>query len=112
MIESYALCFLAMVWFHLLLDYALQGEFMAKAKNPNSEDFGAPWKIVLSSHAFLQAVPVGLITGSWIAMILELFSHFTIDYFKCQKYLSFTQDQALHVICKAIWVGFMILGIP
>lgn len=111
-VESIALVFLGLVWIHLIMDYALQGNFMAKGKNPETEFYGVPWRTLLSSHAFLHAFPVAIITGSWLAGLGELIAHWGIDRLKCSGKITFNQDQMLHLVCKAIWTGFFVMGIP
>lgn len=91
--------------FHLLADYPLQGDFMAKAKNHTAPITGIPWLTVLFSHAAIHAGFVGLITGSWICAVIELFAHALIDYSKCNGEISFNIDQALHILCK---VGYAV----
>ena len=56
--------FCILFWCHILLDYALQGDFMSRAKNPflppgqATHPFpGVPPFLILFQHAFLQAGP-------------------------------------------------------
>ena len=56
--------FCILFWCHTLLDYALQGDFMSRAKNPfpppgqATYPFpGVPPFLILFQHAFLQAGP-------------------------------------------------------
>lgn len=99
--------FLALIWAHLLLDYALQGDFMSKAKNAAAPIAGVPWLLVLASHAFLQAGPVAYLTGSlWLAGA-EFFAHMVIDNEKCRGRISFLTDQLAHVACKGMWVALL-----
>ena len=102
-----------LVWCHILLDYALQGDFMARAKNPflppgqSTPSFpGVPAWFVLLQHAFLQAGPVVYFTGSWTLGACELCAHYVIDYVKCENRISFLTDQLLHILCKIVWVMF------
>ena len=57
--------FCILFWCHTLLDYALQGDFMSRAKNPfpppgqATYPFpGVPPFLILFQHAFLQAGPL------------------------------------------------------
>ena len=92
-----------MILGHFVCDYPLQGDFLAKAKNKNTAIPGVPWYQALIAHAGIQALSVYLITGIWWIALLELLCHAFIDNSKCKGWLSFNQDQALHMICKVLW---------
>ncbi len=92
---------------HLLADYALQGDFMAKAKNHLMPKPNVPWFTVLLSHATIHGIFVFLVTGNFIFMILEIVSHAWIDYAKSNGDISFNEDQILHLLMKAIYVFIM-----
>ncbi len=94
---------------HALFDYALQGDFMAKAKNPAAPIPGVPWYQPMSAHCFIHATAVYLITGTIVAGIFEFVAHFVIDYMKCTGNLSYNQDQFLHLACKAGYVLALVL---
>jgi len=96
--------FLALVWAHTLLDYALQGDFVSKAKNFVSPISGVPPRLILFQHAFLQAGAVVYITGSLLLGIVELIAHYIIDSLKITNKISFYIDQFLHVLCKVIYI--------
>lgn len=89
---------------HLLADYALQGDFMAKAKNHKAPIPGVPWQTILVSHAAMHSLAVYLITGSAVCAAIEQFAHTLIDYYKSDGRLSFNADQALHITCKVGYV--------
>ncbi len=90
----------ALIFAHLLADYPLQGDFMAKAKNRLAPVPGAPWLLILVSHAAIHAGFVLLITGVWWFAAIELVLHTWIDDAKCSGKISFVTDQLLHVFCK------------
>lgn len=96
-----------LVALHLLCDYPLQGDFMAKGKNKRAPIPGVPWYTVMASHAFLHATAVAALTGSLTCVVLEFSSHFLIDTLKCEGKISFNTDQALHVAMKAFYVLLM-----
>jgi hypothetical protein len=105
--------FLVMVIVHLLLDYPLQGDFLAKAKNHVAGVPGVPWTQALFAHAMIQAGGVWLVTGSMTLGVLELIAHAVIDYGKSAGwYVPWSQnphdayhiDQGLHVACKVLWI--------
>lgn len=95
--------FLVMVGVHALCDYPLQGDFLAKAKNRSAPIPGVPWWQAMAAHAAIQALGVGLATGSAPLALAEFVAHFVIDDCKCAGKLSYNQDQALHLACKALW---------
>lgn len=101
MINMFILLMLA----HFLCDYALQGDFMAKAKNHKAPIPGVPWLTVLTSHAATHAGFVVIITGSVAFGVIELIVHSVTDYLKCDGRLNFNQDQAIHLATK---VGFVV----
>lgn len=99
-LESLALLLVA----HLLVDYPLQGDFLAKAKNHTAPIPGVPAWLALASHAGLHAGAVWLITGSALFGAAELVAHAAIDRAKCSGKISFVTDQALHAACKILYV--------
>lgn len=90
---------------HLAFDYALQGDFMAKAKNHKAPFPGVPWQTILASHAAMHALAVYLITGSLVCAMVEQVAHTLIDYAKSDGRIAFNADQLLHIACK---VGYVI----
>lgn len=94
---------------HVLADYPLQGDFLAKAKNRFAPIPGVPWWQALSAHALIHGGMVGLITGYWWFGLFEFAAHWRIDYAKCKGDISFNEDQYLHVLCKFVWVVWVLL---
>lgn len=90
---------------HALCDYALQGDFMAKAKNRFASIPGVPWYQAMTAHCLIHAAAVYLITGSLWFAAAEFNFHFVIDDSKCAGRFGYNTDQALHVICKILWVA-------
>ena len=99
--------FALLVLVHLLADYPLQGDFMAKAKNPSTPIPGVPWYTLMGSHAFIHAAFVHLLTGSAICGAVEAGAHFAIDYAKCRNLIGYNADQLLHIACKLGYVLFL-----
>ncbi len=99
-----------MIGAHALADYPLQGDFLARAKNRKSPIDGVPWYQALAAHAAIHALFVGVITGSIYLAAAEFVAHCVIDDFKCQGRISFNSDQALHIICKVVWVLIFFVG--
>lgn len=95
---------LTLVFVHFLMDYPLQGDFLARAKNRMNPIPHVPWYHAMSAHAFLHAGAVYIVLGMWWIALLEFIAHFVIDDLKCRGELTYHQDQMLHVGCKIAWV--------
>lgn len=93
----------AMVFAHALADYPLQGDFLSRAKNRVAPIPGVPWYQALGAHAIIHGGFVWAITGVWWLGAAEAVIHAVTDDAKCTGRLSFNQDQAIHVACKAAW---------
>lgn len=91
-----------MIAAHFLLDYALQGDWMSKAKNPTLELIQGEeiWPLVLFGHSLLHATAVQVIAGSWLLFLVELLIHFATDYAKCKGRFGYNVDQFIHIGCK------------
>lgn len=96
---------------HFIGDFVLQHDTMAvhksrHAKTPmaleDNENFPA-WYYWLSSHAMVHGLIVYLATQSLVLGLIEIVIHWLIDFSKCEDYLSFNQDQLLHIICKCAY---------
>lgn len=95
--------FFLLMFGHFLADYPLQGEFLAQAKNRNTEIGKIFWKHALPAHAFIHGGFVALITGSLTLGVLEIIAHGYTDFLKCENKITLDQDQAIHIICKVVW---------
>lgn len=109
-IDAYLLFFWLMFG-HALADYPLQGDFLAGMKR-RWHDLGAhgAWAWGLTMHATIHAGFVFAFTGAPILGIAEFASHWLIDLAKCEKKISFKQDQCLHVLCKIAWTLLIATG--
>jgi len=92
---------------HCLCDYPLQGDFMAQGKNRNTAIGRDIWLMILPSHAAIHAGAVLVVTGSAAACIIEFVTHTLIDFLKCEGKITFAQDQAAHLLVKALIVTLM-----
>lgn len=100
---SFGSMFFALVVWHVLADYPLQGDFLAKAKNRTAPVPGVPWWQALGAHSLIHAAGVACITHSaWLALV-EFCAHAWIDDMKCRGRITFNVDQAMHIYCKALW---------
>lgn len=92
---------------HYVGDFALQSDYIARAKSPGQ----ANWIHPMIAHCVIQAGTVYYATGSTTLASFEFSSHFVIDLFKCQGHLSYTTDQLLHLFCRVAWAALFIKGI-
>lgn len=96
---------------HALCDYPLQGDFLAKGKNPYAPLPGVPWYQCMLAHALIHGAAVYLITGCLEFGLAETATHFMIDERKCAGKFGFNVDQLLHYSLKIAWVmPFLIMG--
>lgn len=109
-----------LVAMHLVCDYPLQGDFLARAKNHRDPIPGVPAWLALWSHAGIHAGGVALVLaltldrqpqGVLFLAIMELVVHQAIDWGKCEGRFGLVWDQALHVACKAAWAAAAVRGI-
>jgi hypothetical protein len=93
---------------HAVCDYPLQGDFLARFKNPAVGPLPTGetiWFHALTAHALIHAGGVFVVTQSLWAFAFELVAHWLIDLAKCRGWLNFHGDQAMHVLCKVIIVA-------
>ena len=99
----------ALIIAHVLFDYPLQGDFLAKLKNRNYKAEGETtpllWVHCLTAHSLMHAGAVWAITGSFMIGIAELVLHWIIDFVKCEGITNIHTDQLLHILCR---VGYVI----
>ncbi len=103
----------ALIIAHVLFDYPLQGDFLAKYKNRHykSDEPTPPllWAHCLTAHSLMHAGAVWAITGSFIIGLIELVLHWIIDFIKCEGITNIHSDQALHILCRIGYVVAMAL---
>lgn len=99
-----------LVWLiigHFIADYALQSDYIAKAKNRNlPEGKNGIWEIVMAAHASIHAGFVFFFTGYLFLAVFEFIAHFVIDTRKCDGVLTYKQDQMYHIACKVVITFF------
>ncbi len=94
---------------HVLCDYPLQGDFLAKGKNHTNPLPGIPFNHCLIAHALIHGGMVALVTGKIELGCLEFVCHAWIDFGKCDGFFGYNFDQFLHVLCKFVWIGILLL---
>lgn len=97
------LLFAALMVGHVVSDYPLQGDFLARAKNHKAPIPGFPWYQALGAHALIHGGSVWLITGIWWLGAAEMIAHAMIDWLKCEGCIGLNTDQAMHATCKGVW---------
>lgn len=95
---------------HYVCDFVLQPEAMGRGKSrrnqlqtPPPAGF-PPWHTWLAAHSLTHGGAVFLATGLWYVGFAESVLHAGIDHLKCEGKLTFAQDQAAHLACKAVYV--------
>lgn len=99
--------FLLLLAIHLVADYPLQTDFVAKFRCPSASLPAVPWYYVMAGHAATHGLGVGLAVGSVWVGCLETAAHFAIDVLKCAGLTNIHVDQTLHVLCKVAWVALV-----
>jgi hypothetical protein len=108
LIHQPAMLFALMLGWHALADYPLQGDFLATAKNHTTDIGKDLWIWALPSHGLIHGAGVAVLTGSVWLGLAETLAHIAIDRAKCEGWISFSVDQALHIGCKVIWLSAVI----
>lgn len=87
---------------HFLCDFALQGDYMARAKDRFAGNPAPEWFWALGGHALIHGAAVCLLLGCWLG-VAEAAAHCAIDYAKCARRISYDVDQTLHLASKVMW---------
>lgn len=89
---------------HVVCDYPLQGDFLARGKNHRNPIPGVPWWQCLLAHSLIQGGGVALATGIPLLGAVEVLFHAMIDFGKCDCRYGFNGDQVMHFACKGAWL--------
>jgi Protein of unknown function (DUF3307) len=98
---------------HAAADFVFQTDTMARAKSRHSEFGGSqgasfpPWYYWLTAHSLVHGGAVYLLTGSMLLGLVETALHCVIDFAKCERWIGFHQDQALHIVCKVGYCAYL-----
>ena len=92
---------------HFVCDFVLQSDRMAVEKCPG-KDVTLNWRWWLSAHAGTHGLVVSLLTGVPLLGVAEMISHGLIDFGKCRFGYKLIVDQAMHWVCKLIWVACVV----
>ncbi len=103
--------FFAFAIAHVLADFPLQGDYLAREKQRSKASGTWEWLIALTSHSLIHAGGVWLVSGSVILGAAELVLHWLIDFGKGEGRYGFATDQGLHLWCKLIYVVLLATGV-
>lgn len=88
---------LKIVFCHLLGDYVLQCDFIAKSKGEN--------KYHMFVHCVLYCLPFYLFFGNLLKLLFVFITHFGIDELKARyKKIDYTTDQIFHYLVACIYL--------
>lgn len=86
-----------LIFCHLIGDYVLQNDFIAKSKGENMYH--------LLVHCFLYAVPFYIVFGYDVRIPLIITTHIFIDTLKARyKAINYVTDQVLHYLVMLIYL--------
>ena len=90
---------------HVIADYPLQGDFLARAKSRRTVIVPGQcwWPHALTAHALIHGGFVYVITGNLALGVAETVAHWLIDFGKCENWYGIHTDQGLHIGCKVAW---------
>lgn len=97
--ESILMLAVLLLGAHWVCDYPLQGDFLATAKQKGPLRFYHLW-----AHAGIHGAAVALVTSNVWLGLAEWLAHTVIDELKVRGRSTFALDQALHIVCKAVWL--------
>lgn len=95
----------ALIALHALCDFPLQGDYLAKLKALPTDD----GRMGLMMHVVIHGAAVWFVTSAFWLGIAECVAHYGIDTLKIRGKINFVQDQYLHVACKSVWVGLLVI---
>lgn len=94
---------------HIVSDFVLQTDFMARYKSPKAEPIAAagPWWLWLGAHGMMNGAVTAFILGAWWVGPIEAVHHALTDWCKCTGRISFWQDQISHAVVKLALLTWM-----
>lgn len=98
---------------HTVADFVLQQESMGSGKNRHNDIHNRasnnfpPWYYWMTAHAIVHGGAVYIVTDSLLLGSAEIILHWIIDFSKCEGWINFHQDQALHMGCKLGYCFFI-----
>jgi hypothetical protein len=96
--------FCAFAVVHVLADFPLQGDYLAKQKVLKTASSQSEWLVALFAHCVIHGGGVWLVSGSLAFGLAEWVLHFSIDFAKGQGKFGLIADQLLHLFCKLLYV--------
>lgn len=96
---------------HVIADFPLQGDYLARQKSRRLADSPTDWIVGLSAHCIIQSAGVWIISGSLLLAMVELVLHCLIDIGKGEEKFGLLTDQILHWLCKLAYVILLTTGV-
>jgi hypothetical protein len=103
--------FAVFVVVHALVDFPLQGDFIARQKARRHADSQSIWLVALTAHCVIHGGGVWLVSGSLAFGVAEFALHALIDFCKGEEKFGIVADQLLHLACKLAYVLLLAYGI-
>jgi hypothetical protein len=103
--------FAAFVVVHALLDFPLQGDYIAKQKTRRHADSQSVWIVALTAHCVIHGGGVWLVSGSLAYGMMEFALHAFIDFGKGEGKFGLVTDQVLHLCCKLAYALCLSYGV-
>jgi len=104
--------FAALLVVHALVDFPLQGAYLAQQKARATATSQSEWIVALTAHCVIHAGGVWLVTGSLGFGAVELVLHGLIDFGKGERKFGLIADQLLHLGCKLSYVILLLWVLP
>jgi hypothetical protein len=104
---------------HAIADFALQTEWIATNKARSVRLKFSPeqrasmqiiWPYLLTAHALHHGAMVFLVTQRLSFAVAETIVHWCSDFAKCEKWIGFHVDQAIHIASKVAWAAIIAAG--
>ena len=102
---------------HFVADFSLQSNTMGTEKRRSSTtelQKIVPWYWWLTGHAMTHGFLTWAVLGLWLQFpgavyiaMAETIAHWVIDFGKCEGDYGLKVDQALHLVCKIMWVSYV-----
>lgn len=93
---------------HVLADFPLQGDYLARQKSRKNASSRTDWIVALNAHCVIQAGGVWLISGSLGFALAEWLLHGLIDFGKGEGKFGIAVDQSLHLACKLAYTLLLV----
>jgi hypothetical protein len=108
MIQDLVSLFCAFLVVHVLADFPLQRDILAKQKIRKDAKTKTDWLMALTAHSVIHGG--WLVTGSLAFGMVEFFLRWVIDLAKGEGVYGVLTDQSLHLLCELTYVLVIFYG--